>query len=81
MINLIALAPASMEFSINSFTAEAGRCTTSPAAIWLATESGNSCMISDMRLFYFLCRKLVCIANIDDQVSGLLINKLILQEF
>ena len=28
------------------FTAEAGRCTTSPAAIWLAMESGSRWMIS-----------------------------------
>ena len=32
-INRIFVAPESIEFSINSFTAEAGRCTTSPAAI------------------------------------------------
>jgi hypothetical protein len=35
-------APASMLFSINSFTTEAGRSTTSPAATWLATVSGNN---------------------------------------
>ena len=32
---VIAVDPASMAFSINSFTTEAGRSTTSPAAIWL----------------------------------------------
>src|SRR5215467_14135190 len=35
------LAPASSAFSSNSFTTEAGRSTTSPAAILLATASGN----------------------------------------
>ena len=39
-------APASMAFSIISFTTEAGRLTTSPAAIWLATTSGNSLILS-----------------------------------
>ncbi len=39
-------APASTEFSTSSFTTEAGRCITSPAAIWLATESGRSFMTS-----------------------------------
>ncbi len=34
-------APASSEFSTSSLTAEAGRSTTSPAAIWLATCSGR----------------------------------------
>src|SRR6185295_12964460 len=33
----IALAPASSAFSISSFTTDAGRSTTSPAAIWSAT--------------------------------------------
>src|SRR4051812_3432882 len=32
-------APASIEFSTNSFATEAGRSTTSPAAIWFATWS------------------------------------------
>ena len=31
------VADASTEFSNNSLTTEAGLCTTSPAAIWLAT--------------------------------------------
>src|SRR5215469_1060595 len=35
-------APASREFSSNSFTIEAGRSTTSPAAILLATCSGRT---------------------------------------
>ena len=35
------LAPASSAFSSSSFTTEAGRSTTSPAAIWLATWSGR----------------------------------------
>src|ERR1700678_2099219 len=34
-------APASKAFSSNSFTTEAGRSTTSPAAILLATDSGS----------------------------------------
>src|SRR5690348_10249079 len=34
-------APASMAFSSSSFTTEAGRSTTSPAAILFATASGN----------------------------------------
>jgi hypothetical protein len=34
-------APASSEFSTSSFTTLAGRSTTSPAAIWLATCSGR----------------------------------------
>ena len=42
----ICLAPASTAFSTNSFTTEAGRCITSPAAIWLATASGNNWIIS-----------------------------------
>src|ERR1019366_3925122 len=35
------VAPASSEFSSSSLTTEAGRSTTSPAAIWLATWSGR----------------------------------------
>ena len=38
----IRVAPASSEFSSNSFTTEAGRSTTSPAAIWLATWSDKT---------------------------------------
>ena len=34
-------APASSEFSTSSFTTDAGRSTTSPAAIWFATRSGR----------------------------------------
>ena len=34
-------APASMAFSASSFTTEAGRSMTSPAAIWLAVRSSN----------------------------------------
>src|SRR5208282_1323838 len=34
--------PASSAFSSNSFTTDAGRSTTSPAAIWLATLSGRT---------------------------------------
>src|SRR3981189_2529463 len=38
---LIRVAPASMAFSTSSFTTEAGRSTTSPAAIWLARSAGS----------------------------------------
>ena len=41
-MTLMRLAPASTAFSTSSFMTEAGRCMTSPAAIWLATESGRS---------------------------------------
>lgn len=37
------LAPASMAFSTSSLTTDAGRSTTSPAAIWLASASGRIC--------------------------------------
>ena len=40
------VAPASMAFSTSSLITEAGRWITSPAAIWLATESGSNLMIS-----------------------------------
>ena len=33
IVSEISVAPASIEFSMSSFTTEAGRCTTSPAAI------------------------------------------------
>ena len=36
------VAPASTAFSINSFTTDAGRCTTSPAAIMLAICAGRT---------------------------------------
>ena len=39
-------APASTAFSTSSLITEAGRWITSPAAIWFATESGRSCIIS-----------------------------------
>ncbi len=35
------VAIASIEFSMSSLTTEAGRSTTSPAAIWLASASGR----------------------------------------
>jgi hypothetical protein len=41
---VIFCAPASSEFSTSSFTTLAGRSTTSPAAIWLATCSDSSLM-------------------------------------
>ena len=37
----ISVAPASRLFSSNSFSAEAGRSITSPAAIWLMSRSGR----------------------------------------
>src|SRR5689334_22655234 len=37
----IIVAPASIAFSTSSFTTEEGRSTTSPAAIWSATELGR----------------------------------------
>src|SRR5690606_27593626 len=37
-------APASSAFSTSSFTTEAGRSTTSPAAIWLASRGDKRCM-------------------------------------
>ena len=55
------VAPASMAFSTSSFMTDAGRCITSPAAIWFATESGSSWMMSILllafrgyALFFFL---------------------------
>ena len=39
--HVMRVASASSEFSTNSLTTLAGRSTTSPAAIWLATCSGN----------------------------------------
>ena len=41
-MSLMSVAPASKEFSKSSLTTEAGLCTTSPAAIWLAMLSGKS---------------------------------------
>ncbi len=38
----ISVAPASSEFSMSSFTAWAGLCTTSPAAIFLMTSASRS---------------------------------------
>jgi hypothetical protein len=40
----MSVAPASRLFSISSLTADAGRSTTSPAAIWLATSGGRMWM-------------------------------------
>ena len=41
IMTFIMVASASIEFSTSSFTTDAGRCMTSSAAIWLATESGR----------------------------------------
>src|SRR5436853_3800749 len=38
------VAPASSAFSTSSFTTDAGRSTTSPAAIWFASTSGSTRM-------------------------------------
>jgi len=54
--SLISSAPASTAFSSSSFTALAGRCITSPAAIWLAMLSGNSWMMSGKTGFNFSLR-------------------------
>jgi hypothetical protein len=40
--NVICVAPASRALSSSSRTTEAGRSTTSPAAIWLMSSSGSS---------------------------------------
>src|ERR1019366_7428303 len=40
----ITVAPASIAFSTSSFTTEAGRSTTSPAAIWLMRSEGRRWM-------------------------------------
>ena len=40
-VTAMRVAPASMAFSTSSLTTEAGRSTTSPAAIWLARSSGS----------------------------------------
>src|SRR5436189_4150146 len=38
-------APASIAFSTSSLTTEAGRSTTSPAAIWLARSAGKRAIL------------------------------------
>ena len=56
MATVMFLAPASKEFSTNSLMTEAGRSTTSPAAIMSATW-GESILITGMALLlinYFL---------------------------
>ena len=40
-VTVMVRAPASRAFSTNSLTTEAGRSTTSPAAIWEATSAGR----------------------------------------
>ena len=52
MMTLTCVAPASIEFSTSSLTTEAGRCITSPAAIWFATASGSRWIISLISLFW-----------------------------
>src|SRR3984893_12160880 len=46
---LMRVEPASSEFSSNSFTTEAGRSTTSPAAILLATVSERTWILPMLR--------------------------------
>src|SRR5438552_18347590 len=72
-------APASMLFSMSSFTTEAGRSTTSPAATWLATMSGSKRMrlISLLILDFGLriasnCRAGASPADVYDVASGAL---------
>ena len=55
-IMVMEVAPASMEFSTSSFITDAGRWITSPAAIWLATESGRSLITSLIALFLLYYR-------------------------
>ncbi|CAM3907251.1 hypothetical protein CADE109221_15885 [Castellaniella denitrificans] len=45
----MARAPASRAFSSNSFSTEAGRSMTSPAAIWLIRTSGRAAMVRIMK--------------------------------
>src|SRR5271165_6680398 len=49
---VIFFASASSEFSTSSFTTLAGRSTTSPAAIWLATCSERSLIRFTLEQFY-----------------------------
>src|SRR6266540_4455980 len=44
MLTLMRAAPASSAFSTSSLTIDAGRSTTSPAAIWAATRESNTRM-------------------------------------
>jgi hypothetical protein len=52
---LIFVAPASRLFSSSSFTTDAGRSTTSPAAIWLTSCTGIGCI----RLSVVILKKVV----------------------
>src|SRR5256885_4207318 len=50
-VMLIMRAPASMLFSTSSFSTEAGRSTTSPAAIWLTRSCGSTRMALTRRVY------------------------------
>ena len=50
-------APASMEFSTSSFRTEAGRSTTSPAAIWLITASDSTWIRPEEVMRGFLAKR------------------------
>src|SRR5881392_2141992 len=50
-VTAIARAPASRPFSSSSFSTEAGRSTTSPAAIWLTSRSGRTRMEGTARVY------------------------------
>src|SRR5947209_1255008 len=54
---LISVAPASRLFSRSSFSTEAGRSTTSPAAIWLMRASGSGRMAGT---FAIICDAVEC---------------------
>jgi hypothetical protein len=56
----ILVLPASSEFSTSSFTTEAGRSTTSPAAILLRRDS-ESTVILDIGIFYHSGEELISI--------------------
>ncbi len=50
-VTWISAAPASRLFSSSSFSTEAGRSTTSPAAIWLTSSSGSARMAPMRRVY------------------------------
>jgi hypothetical protein len=50
----IFLAPASIEFSINSLTTEAGLSTTSPAAIWSTSLAGRTLTFDNIFVFVLI---------------------------
>src|SRR5258705_9732194 len=54
---LISVAPASRLFSRSSFSTDAGRSTTSPAAVWLMSVSGSGRMAGT---FAIICDEVEC---------------------